>query len=110
MDHPFADSDFADSDDQYIVWETWSGDGVCVKTSKRHRINLRMRTTLGQYVQTLCGTRIPAEGNGIVHEDAACAHGVCKKCEAADARAWKALEDEEKARRRAEGVYAEFGC
>jgi hypothetical protein len=69
-----------DDDTRTIAWETWDGDGRCLRTSQQHI------TADDDDTRTLCGRRIPAEGNGIVHEngetESPC--GRCKRISVSD--------------------------
>ena len=46
-----------------IVWSTWNRDGFKSSTSKRHTVDPDDES------QTLCGTRIPQDIDGVEYED-----------------------------------------
>ena len=96
-----------------ISWRTWNRDGYSVRDSKEHVVNPDNKSI------TLCGTRIPAEGNGIEYDDCF-VDGICKRCQKAEARRDdedraenerldKELDERHREEKRAEGQWQEFG-
>ena len=63
--------------DEWLCWETWNDAGYRVRTSAAHAIDPDRD---GNW--TRCGIRIPAEGNGTVHESDDLSDVTCRRCTA----------------------------